>query len=430
MPADSDNSLVAVVLPQADLGVRLQAIGELVLIAGRDPLRHAGGAESYMVAHAHAATRAGLRPTMFVLGRSSDVLELDYCRLERVATPARPIVATAAVLHRPWLLRALVAYLRDRSGPHVIHAHSGWSDIAARACRELRATGVQASAVATFFTTAEHGELAKYRGAIGHGSARLRILHAWKLGWVRLVAVPSERRGYHAARCVTLNYESVRRLLEQAYGPRPGVVRLPYAAATAFAPERPRAESAHRNATDGPALIVAVSRHSARKGLDVLIRALSALRDDGVPFRACLVGTGTLLGAHRSLVRSLGLEAHVELPGSVPDVMPYLHDCDVYVLPSVEEGSGSVAVLEALQAGAAIVSTGVDGIPEDLTHEVDALLVAPGSVGELGDALRRAVQDGPLRARLGTAARALYDRRFAPEVVSEALADFYASLGL
>jgi glycosyltransferase involved in cell wall biosynthesis len=87
-------------------------------------------------------------------------------------------------------------------------------------------------------------------------------------------------------------------------------------------------------------------------------------------------------------------------------------------------------VLEALQAGAAIVATGVDGIPEDLTHELDALLVAPGSSGELRRALRRAAEDASLRHRLGAAGRALYERRFAPAVATRSLGDFYQSLGL
>ena len=400
-----------------------------MLIAGRDPLHHAGGAESYMLGHAHAATWAGLRPTIFALGRRSEELELGFCRLRRVATPVRPIVASTAVLHSRWLLPALISHLRHRPGPHVIHAHGVWSYLAAEASDRLVSLGVPAIPVATFFTSVEHGELAKYHGAAGQGSARLRLLHAWKLGWVRLVAVRSERRGYHAASRVTINYESVRRLLEQAYGPRPGIHRLPYAAATAYAPDGRPHEPARPRAT-GPPLILAASRHSARKGLDVLIRALAALHADGVPFRACLLGTGTLLGTHRTLVRELGLESRVALPGRVPEVMPYLRDCDVFVLPSLEEGSGSVAVLEALQAGAAIVSTSVDGIPEDLTHEVDALLVAAGSRDELRDALRRAVEDAALRRRLGTEARALYERRFAPAVAAPALGDFYRSLGL
>jgi glycosyltransferase involved in cell wall biosynthesis len=408
-------------------------IGELVLIAGRDPTREAGGAESYMLGHARAARLAGLSPHVFALGPARATLALDWGVLHRVPTPMRPILATSAVLHRRWLVPELVRFLRGRPGPHVVHGHGGWSDLAADAALRLAAAGVPATAVGTFFTTAAHGESAKFRGALGHPTSRLQLSHAVQLAWVKTVGVPSERRGYRTCQFITLNYESVRTLLEEAYGSRPGVQRLAYAAETAFRSD-PGTEGGPAGTARGKGertpLILAVSRHSARKGLDILIRALGALRDDGVRFRACLVGEGTLLAANRRLVRSQQLTDRVTLPGRVPDVMPYLLECDVFVLPSTQEGSGSVAVLEALQAGAAVVSTNVDGMPEDLTHDVDSLLVAPGSPGALRDAIRRLLGDEALRRRLGTQARVLYERRFSPAVAASSLAAFYAPLGL
>jgi glycosyltransferase involved in cell wall biosynthesis len=52
----------------------------------------------------------------------------------------------------------------------------------------------------------------------------------------------------------------------------------------------------------------------------------------------------------------------------VDDVMVYLRAADVYVLPSLEEGSGAVSVLEALQAGTPVVVSAIDGLPEDIVH--------------------------------------------------------------
>jgi glycosyltransferase involved in cell wall biosynthesis len=177
-------------------------------------------------------------------------------------------------------------------------------------------------------------------------------------------------------------------------------------------------------------LIVSVSRHDGRKGIDVLIDALVRLRDDGVAYRACLVGPGLLLSTHRRSITSLGLEDRVLIPGRVPDVMPYLLSTDVYVLPSRQEGSGSVALLEALQAGAAIVASEIDGIPEDVRHEHDALLVAPGDPAALVAAIKRLLGDPALRARLGAGARQTYEQRFSLEAMSRQLASLYAELGL
>ena len=120
-----------------------------------------------------------------------------------------------------------------------------------------------------------------------------------------------------------------------------------------------------------------------RKGVDVLIRALARVRDDGHDFRAALVGTGHLLEAHRELVRELGLADRVVLPGRVPTVGAYLRHADIFSLPSLAEGSGSMSVLEALQYGVPVVSSAVDGMIEDLTDDVDSLLVETGSVEDL-----------------------------------------------
>jgi glycosyltransferase involved in cell wall biosynthesis len=409
-------------------------MGDLVLIAGRDPILETGGAESYSLGHARAAHLAGLSVHMFTLGPASATVAHDWGVLHRVATPLRPVLPTYAALHRRWLVPPVVEFAAARPGAHVLQGYGGWSDLAADARSRLRRRGIPATAVATFFTTAEHGESAKFRGARGTASARLQLVRGAELLWAKTISARSERRAYLDCDLVTVNYESVRTLLERTYGPRPGIHRLAYAAETAFLSPRAAGPDGRagpeRSDGRGVPLILTVSRHSARKGLDVLIRALAALRDDGVSFRACLVGEGTLLSTHRRLVSSLGLGDLVSLPGRVSDVVPYLQECDVFVLPSTEEGSGSVSVLEALQTGSAIVSTNVDGMPEDLTHEVDAILVSPGDPAELRNAMRRLLRDPDHRRELGARARALYQRRFSPAVAASSLAAFYAPLGL
>jgi glycosyltransferase involved in cell wall biosynthesis len=111
-------------------------------------------------------------------------------------------------------------------------------------------------------------------------------------------------------------------------------------------------------------------------------------------------------------------------------VVPYLRHCDIFVLPSLEEGSGSEAVLEAMQAGVPIVASAIDGIPEDLTHGVDSLLVQPGHVESLRRPLERLLSSADLRAELGAAARRRYEERFSPSIVIKALRTFYRELGL
>jgi glycosyltransferase involved in cell wall biosynthesis len=409
-------------------------MGDLVLIAGRDP-RQAGGMESYVMSHGHAAKAAGYTPHVFSLGKGTETLDTEFGVLHRCHTPMPHIRSITSVLQRRWIVPHAVRFLADRPGPHVIHGYGTWADSAVAICRALAKTGVSAIPVATAFVTIEHETVAKLSSEVIRASPRLLLWHRIELAWARAVSVRVERRAFRACAVVRVNYESVRKLLEEAYGPGLNIRCGPYAAATAFrdeaaATDEPLPEPLAQLADPAAPLIVCVSRHDGRKGVDVLIRALAGMRDAGVPFRACLLGPGSLLEEHRRLVVSLGLGGRVAVPGSVPDVMPYLRRADVYALPSLEEGSGSVSVLEALQAGVAIVSSAVDGIPEDLTDGRDALLVAPGSATDLQRALVEVLGDASLRSKLGVAARAVYEERFSAERLTEEVGSFYAELGL
>jgi glycosyltransferase involved in cell wall biosynthesis len=294
---------------------------------------------------------------------------------------------------------------------------------------------MEARTVVSSYTTYEAESRAKVSGLLAaHGpSARLRyrLEHAW----IRLVVERYERRGYTGSALVLFNYESVRRLLLAKYPLAPRCLKVPYTAESAFvhedpgpAPETPPPIAALAP-SDAP-LVVAVSRHEPNKGIPVLLSALARLRARGVPFRACLVGGGPLLEAHRRLAARLGLGTGVIIAGLVPDPHPYLRHADVYVLPSLHEQSGSLALIEALQVGLPVVASRCDGIPEDLADQETALLVSPGDDVELAAGLERLCGDPELRRALGRRARAAFELRFSPEALAAALSRVYGLLGV
>ncbi len=252
--------------------------------------------------------------------------------------------------------------------------------------------------------------------------------------WIRMAVVRYERVGYTGSTLVLFNYESVRRLLLAKYDIAVKCRRLPYTSESAFVreeasrlPEEPDAIA--RLQPRGVPLLVSVSRHQPRKGVHVLIRALARLRSSGVPFRACLIGDGPLLAEHRRLAAALGLTDGVTVTGAVIDPDPYLRAADVFVLPSMNEQSGSLALIEALQAGLPIVASRCDGIPEDLVDGDSGLLVPPGDAGALSEAIGRVLRDGALREALGGRARQLFNEKFSAAELVRALAATYADLG-
>jgi glycosyltransferase involved in cell wall biosynthesis len=413
--------------------VSASAGGRLVLVCGRDPLLTSGGTESYAVGHAKAAILAGYTPHVFSIAPTPGTLDTDFGFLHRVRSPVRPPRSITSVLQRPWLVPAVVRFLEASPGPHVIHGFGAWADTVVTSCRRLSRRGVEAVPVATVFMTIEDETSAKLHSTVVQQTPRWRGLHRLELAWVKHVTASVESRALRSVRAVVVNYENVQAALEQAYGPGLPIRRLTYSPPTAFGnlpAGAPLPEPLQGVGDPTAPLIVSVSRHDGRKGLDVLIEALAGLHEAGVAFRACLVGPGLLLGAHRRRISSRGLDSQVLAPGRVPDVMPYLLNADLYVLPSRMEGSGSVAVLEALQAGAPIVASRIDGLLEDLRDGHDAVLVTPGDPVALQRALVSLISDPVLRARLRTEARATFERRFAGSVTARQLASFYSELGL
>lgn len=162
----------------------------------------------------------------------------------------------------------------------------------------------------------------------------------------------------------------------------------------------------------------------------MLIDALARARVAGIPLRACLLGGGRLLGAHRARIEALGLARSVVAPGWVADQKPYLAAADILAQPARAEQSGSVAVIEALQHKVAVVASAVDGLVEDLEDGRNALLAEPGDPRGLADALIRLAGNSELRRRLAARGRETFERRFSAAAFTDAVGAVYSEHGL
>lgn len=165
-----------------------------------------------------------------------------------------------------------------------------------------------------------------------------------------------------------------------------------------FSPEGP---SAGRDVDH--ALIVCVGRLSEQKGQDVAIRALALLSDRTARLR--LVGGESTAGHRRQLgelATSLGVAGRIEWRAPVDDTAPEYRAADVVIAPSRWEGM-SLASLEALSCGSAMVATDVSG-SEALGSA--AVIVPREDPGALAGAIDVLLRDPGKRKALGLAARA------------------------
>jgi len=150
----------------------------------------------------------------------------------------------------------------------------------------------------------------------------------------------------------------------------------------------------------GRPTVLAVGRLAAQKGFGTLLDAAASWRDMQPDPVLVVVGEGPLEAELKSQAARLKLD--VRFPGHRDDVPALLASAAVFVLPSVWEGQPLI-LQEALRIGVPIVATRVGGTPE-LTGEDAALLVSPGEVAPLADAVRAVLTDPALAARLRQAA--------------------------
>jgi len=180
-------------------------------------------------------------------------------------------------------------------------------------------------------------------------------------------------------------------------------------------------------------LIVAVGRLDPIKGFAILIDALGELDRRGRRFRCQIIGEGSLRRELQGGIERQGLSAMVELVGALPqeEVRAALCRATIFSLPSLVAASGDrdgipVSLMEAMAAGAPVVSTRVSGIPELIEDERQGLLVSPHDSRALADALVRLLDDVTLRRRLAMAARVKIEREFDASAEANKLLELFA----
>jgi glycosyltransferase involved in cell wall biosynthesis len=154
-----------------------------------------------------------------------------------------------------------------------------------------------------------------------------------------------------------------------------------------------------------------MGRLTQQKGIDVLFRALTQLRD--TPFQLDIAGDGPERVALERLASELGLAENVRFLGWVGrDQLPRVFgDADVFVLASHIEGMPNV-VLEAMAYARPVVCTRVAGSEELVADRETGLTVDVGNQEQLVAALREVLTDPELRSRMGAAGRARVETRF------------------
>jgi glycosyltransferase involved in cell wall biosynthesis len=326
---------------------------------------NAGGAERYVVDLAIALRGRGHAVT--VACAVGGVQEDD---LREAGVPVRALVGT--LVKR----RVSVGYARalrrlvDELRPDVVHANVYASTVAAA----LATAGSGVPLVVT-----EHTE-APWRSPRARAASRWAHRRAH-----RLVAVSSAiRRGLCAGGVAPERVLCVPNAVPPA----------PPAALTAPLPARVAA---------GP-LVGRVCRLAPEKGVDLFLAVAALVAPRAPRARFVVAGDGPCRAELEAQAATAGLADRVAFLGFRPDARAVIERLDVLVVSSLSEGAPLV-VLEAMQAGVPVVASAVGGVPDQIDHGVDGLLVPPGDDAALAAAVEGLLADPARARRLGEAGR-------------------------
>ncbi len=227
----------------------------------------------------------------------------------------------------------------------------------------------------------------------------------------------------HATRLVAVS-PSLKRLMEQQGFPPAKVVYVPNGVPAIDLPPRQRPMQSW---TLG---IAALFR--PRKGIEVLIESLAALRSRNVEVILRAVGTFETPEYERevmALVDKLGVGDAITWTGFTQDIAAELRQIDLFVLPSLFGEGLPMVVLEAMAAGLPVVASHVEGVPEAIRHREEGLLVEPGSVSQLTLAIEELVVGEELDYEtLSNNARQRHAERFSDEAMAANLAQVYEGI--
>jgi glycosyltransferase involved in cell wall biosynthesis len=347
-----------------------------------------GGAERQVVDLAVALQRNGYEVTVAcsVAGDLSSVLE-------EAGVPVRPLLDRLAKrrfsVAYAWRLRRLLR--RERFD--LVHAHIYASTVAAAIA--TLGTGV-------LLVITEHTEAS---------------WQTWRARWV-------SRWVYRRVeRIIAVSAPIRRRLIERDGVPPDLITVVPNAVVSAPEPRADAPSPLPAGLRERP-LVGVIARLQPEKGVANFLKAATRAAPLFPEAHFIIAGDGPLRRELADLAEDLGLKSRVHFLGFRSDASALMRFLDVLVVPSLTEGSPLVT-LEAMAAGVPVVASAVGGIPDQIRHDKEGLLVPPGDTGALGDALLDLLRDPARARRLGEAGRRRATARFSHATMVQRIEDVY-----
>ncbi len=390
----------------------------VVIISGKSPYTATGGYASYARNIAKIITATGHPVHLLTFADKQKIEKRDIAIVHFVK--ARwlnhlPIIRNIELAALPFysilFFRELTAILKKYRYKRIVVWGIGPWGLAGALVKIFM--GAKVILITSHFTTFRHEMKGSLQAAriIDYGfSTKLKYLFVYHV-IARLYSLLSRFVVRNSEKIIT-HYRSSEKILTSEFGvPAENFFRISYFVEL-FKKEikKPIPKRMQKILHSSKPLVTCICRQDPRKGINYLLHAMTIVKKQ-VDCECAIIGAGILRDANIHLARKLKLNSIV-FPGALADIRTVLQKSAVYVLPTVEEGSGALSVIEAMSEGLPIVTTTCDGIPEDIQDNYSGILVPPHDSVLLAKAIVRTLTDGSLARKLGTNAKKTYEKKF------------------
>jgi glycosyltransferase involved in cell wall biosynthesis len=199
---------------------------------------------------------------------------------------------------------------------------------------------------------------------------------------------------------------------------------------------RPQTQSNFRQqyGLGGKTVLTFAGVFDERKGIPTLLEAFQKARAENSNLHLAMIGVGKLQKYIEDFVRDHQLEDKTTIISWLPneELPGVLCASDIFVHPSEpyrgwEEQFG-YSMAEASACGLPVIATRSGSIPELILDQQSGILIAPGHVEQLTDAILKLAADRPWRDSLGMRGRRHIEENYSHEVISERFHNFFNQL--
>ncbi len=170
-----------------------------------------------------------------------------------------------------------------------------------------------------------------------------------------------------------------------------------------------------------------VGRLIPYKGVEYLMESVPEILKREHDAKLVIIGSGKLENKLKIMSKALGIGSRVVFLGSVKNIVPYYHACDVFILPSVNRAEAfGMVQLEAMACGKPVISTEVGSGTSFVNRNGESgIVVRPKNSKALSNAILKLLGDGTLRRRMGNNAYRRAKKFFTIESMSDSVLEIY-----